>query len=43
MRGHSASARTVTPRIRKLVIAVELLVGIGALFGGYGLLDDADQ
>jgi hypothetical protein len=24
------------------VIAVELLVGIGALFGGYGLLDDAE-
>ena len=36
------AAAQLTRRERALIIGLELLVGIGALFGGYGLLADAE-
>ena len=35
-------APTLSPRRRLVLVATELVVGIGALFGGYGLLADAE-
>jgi hypothetical protein len=38
-----AHAERVSPRRRRVVVAVAGFVGVGALFGGYGLLTDAES
>ena len=35
-------AAGISPRRRTVLVSTELIVGIGALYGGYGLLSDAD-